>query len=430
MGGVSLVNGWLPWVIYVLAPATVVLSVSWRDGRWRRELLWGVPIGLGLVVVASIANDVFDLIPYSFPESFYAFVGLAAFALTVAVVSYRTDRVWRRLDSFLAVVACVALLGVVVNGHYQYFPTVANVFGKVTDNELALPQLVEIKTEVEKTGTLPTNGYIVHTAIPGTVSGFPARDGYIYFPPAYFAKEAPKLPVLLMLHGTPGGPEDWLVGGQAAQVADAFAAMHEGKAPILVMADATGGDTADTECVNGGHGQSETYLTTDVPNFVNKTFGTTPGARSWGVAGLSMGGYCALMLELRHPDLFGVFGDYSGLDRPELDPPENALADLFGGNQQTMDGYEPVKILRAKSFPGLAGWFEVGTSDDGPLKATQQIAPLAEKAGITTCVLIRPGGHDFGFWHQAFEDSLPWMSARLGLVPMPVDTHGADCTHS
>jgi enterochelin esterase-like enzyme len=427
MGGISLVHGWVPWTVYVLAPVAVVLSVSWRGGRWRHELAWGLSVGVAVAVLAYGLVEVLDVVPWSFPTSFYAYAALVVVAVVVAVVDLRATRVWRALDSVLAVVLSSLLLGVVVNGHYQYFPTVANLFGEVAANEVSLADLDGIRAEVRSSGRLPDEGYTVHVSIPGTASGFDAREAYVWLPPAFFADPAPALPVLLMIHGTPGAPEDWLVGGRAGQVADDFAADHQGLAPILVAPDASGDDFTDTECVDSSRGQVETYLTTDVPDFVDDTFGTRPGSASWGVAGLSMGGYCALALSLRHPDRFGAFGDYSGLAQPALDPPDDALGDLFGGDQQAMDAHDPTRILATARFPQLAGWFEVGADDSDPRAAIEAVSAQASEAGIATCVLVRPGGHDFGLWHQAFEDSLPWLSQHLGLVTGPVDTHGATC---
>ena len=93
-----------------------------------------------------------------------------------------------------------------------------------------------------------------------------------------------------------------------------------------------------------------------------------------------------------------------------------------------MDTYDPTKILPTHRFPGLAGWFEVGLQDDQPLRETRAVIPLARRAGIATCVLLRDGEHDFAFWHEALVHSLPWMSARLKLIDPPVDTYGATCT--
>ncbi|HEY6531958.1 MAG TPA: alpha/beta hydrolase-fold protein [Acidimicrobiales bacterium] len=428
MGDISLVDGWLPWFVVVLCIGTLVLAVRWHSGRWRAQLRWGAVLTIGGVGLAYLLNETLDLIPWSFPLSFYALAGLVVFAMTAAVVGFRHERNWKRLDGLVSVVASLALLGVVVNAHYQYLPTVANLFGKVAENEVGLPELQQIRDEVRSTGQLPAKGSTLHVAIPGTTSGFDARDAYLYVPPAFFADPAPTLPVLMLLHGTPGGPEDWLVGGEADQVADAFAARNDGKAPILVMPDATGGDFADTECVDSSRGHAETYLTVDVANYVSHTLDV--GSSRWGIAGLSMGGFCSLMLSLRHPQQFVVFGDYSGLSQPTLDPPDTALADLFGGDQQTMDAHDPTKILAGAHLSGLAGWFEVGESDSQPLEATRAVATQATQAGITACLLVRSGGHDFAFWHQALENSLPWISTQLGLLAPPAPTNGARCTGS
>ena len=143
-----------------------------------------------------------------------------------------------------------------------------------------------------------------------------------------------------------------------------------------------------------------------------------------------MGGFCSLMLSLRHPDLFTVFGDYSGLSQPTLDPPATALRGLFGGDQQAMDAHDPTRILAGAHLSGLAGWFEVGDSDSEPLREIQAVAAQARQAGIATCLLVRPGGHDFALWHQALEDSLPWISTGLGMLAPPAATAGARCTAS
>jgi S-formylglutathione hydrolase FrmB len=68
----------------------------------------------------------------------------------------------------------------------------------------------------------------------------------------------------------------------------------------------------------------------------------------------------------------------------------------------------------------MAGWFEVGDQDQQPLEAAHNLQPAALRAGIATCILVRPGGHDFDLWSQALVDSFPWLSWRLGLTPEPV----------
>jgi S-formylglutathione hydrolase FrmB len=75
--------------------------------------------------------------------------------------------------------------------------------------------------------------------------------------------------------------------------------------------------------------------------------------------------------------------------------------------------------MKQRRFTGLAGWFEVGDQDAEPLAAARTLAPAAHAAGIATCLLVRPGGHDFDLWSQALSDSFPWIAWRLGLTGEP-----------
>ena len=67
-------------------------------------------------------------------------------------------------------------------------------------------------------------------------------------PPIAFSPEKVNLPVIVLLAGAPGGPNDWLNGGGAGQTLNAFAAEHHGIAPIVAMVDDLGSQLNDTEC--------------------------------------------------------------------------------------------------------------------------------------------------------------------------------------
>jgi S-formylglutathione hydrolase FrmB len=325
--------------------------------------------------------------------------------------------------SIVAVVLTGAMAFLLINRHYQYYPTVAALFGD--DGGVELPQLEQLKEQVKRTGQLPGAGVMVEVPGNGPKSGFNPGPMYVYLPPIWFTDPQPQLPVLLLLPGEPGDATNWSVGGHAVQTADAFAAQHGGRTPIIVMPNPFG--SGDTECVDSKLGKAETYVMEDVLGTVTDTFNPATGPTSTAVAGLSAGGMCSVMLTLRHPDVFTAFGDYSGLSAPELDPPGNALQDLFDGNQQAMDAHDPVKILQAQRFPKTSGWFEVGQSDTEPLADIQALVPEAQAAGIATCLLVRPGAHDFDFWTESLQNSLPWLAWRLGLTPPPTSTP-ATCT--
>lgn len=301
------------------------------------------------------------------------------------------------------------------NAYYDYFRTLGAVVGAEPADEVALARLLR---RTDK----PETGVFAPVTIPATRTGYAARQALVWVPPAWFARPRPPLPVIVLLHGTPGSPQDWTDGGMADDTSDAFAATHGGHAPILVMPDVNGALDADTECVDGPAGRVETYLTVNLPDFVRSTFRTAAPGREWAVAGLSEGGSCAAMLALRHPGVFSTFGDYSGLAGPRLgdtnDDTAATVTGLFGGSARESAAHEPSDLLAARRYPDTGGWFEVGSADPEPLAATRELVPLARRAGITTCQVVIPGGeHTFDVFSQAFSDSLPWMAGRLGLVP-------------
>jgi S-formylglutathione hydrolase FrmB len=135
-----------------------------------------------------------------------------------------------------------------------------------------------------------------------------------------------------------------------------------------------------------------------------------------------------MVLALRHPDLFTAFGQYSGLLGPRVgesdDDPGPTVDRLFDGSREAFDQHEPSSLLAdpGDRYRGMGGWFEVGGDDAEPLAAADRLAPLARQAGIDTCLVVVPGGeHSFSVWSEAFRDSLPFLAARVGLVPQTAE---------
>ncbi|MCD2188452.1 alpha/beta hydrolase [Actinomycetospora soli] len=344
--------------------------------------------------------------------AFHALLGVLLLLVVVGAVRAR-----RRASRALGVLAAVVLLLVTVaagvNTYVDYDRTLGAVFGVEPADEEPLARLL-------RQTTVPAAGEIAPVTIPPRRSGFAARPALVYVPPAWFARPRPRLPVVVLLHGTPGTPSDWFGPGRAAATADAFAAAHGGTAPILVAPDVNGTEDADTECVDSSLGRVETALTEDLPAFVTSTFRTQPTGRAWAVAGLSEGGSCAAMLALRHPTLFGTFGDYAGLAGPRVGDTNadtaSTVSGLFGGSAQAFRAHEPASLLAARRFPRLGGWFEVGDGDGEPYAAQQTLVPLARRVGITVCSVVVPGGgHTFDVFSEAFADSLPWIATRVGI---------------
>ena len=222
----------------------------------------------------------------------------AVFAVAVAGASLAvTGRRWRRRRRgvWAAVAAAFALVGgaASVNRYFGYLPNVGALLGQRAVDQASAQTVGAIRRALDagmadKTvQRLPTLGKVELVTIPGTVSGFRARKAQVYLPPAWFVSPRPVLPVIELLHGTPGTPEDWTRAGRADVTSDAFAATSGGRAPIIVMPDPNGGFWRDSECVDRPGARAETYLVRDVPNWVVATTGADPDRRAWTIAGSS-----------------------------------------------------------------------------------------------------------------------------------------------
>jgi S-formylglutathione hydrolase FrmB len=257
----------------------------------------------------------------------------------------------------------------------------------------------------------------VRVPIPGNTSGFTARPAYVYLPPAALRPRPPKLPLLLLLHGTPGSPSDWTTKGGLVADLDTIAAAHGGAAPITVMPDINGTRQADSECIRAGNADIEEYLTADVPDFVASRYPVSENHRQWSIGGISEGGTCALMLALRHPTLFSAFGDLSGLARPtvgDTDDPQATIRQLFGGSVSAYDQHDPLWLLRDHRYPDLHGWLSYGSDETAVGIDIAAVHALARRAQMRSRVVVFPGRHSWDTWTAAMQQFLPWLWAEVG----------------
>jgi S-formylglutathione hydrolase FrmB len=112
-----------------------------------------------------------------------------------------------------------------------------------------------------------------------------------------------RLPVLYLLHGANSGPNE------LQQRSDVVKLAVEDRL-IVVMPDA-----ALSYYTNAKHLRNarwEDAIVLELPQEVESRFPVLPGRLHTGIAGLSMGGYAAVKLALKHPDLYGFAGSMSG----------------------------------------------------------------------------------------------------------------------
>lgn len=363
------------------------------------------------------------------PKAFILMVFPIFFAFCLLVLVIRKKIKLKTIVMANLVVSILFSL-LLINNYYRFYPTLNQVFNINTETQLGSSEKeVELQfadlssksldsTSIEGSlaslNTQPTKGTVYNLNIPGTVSKFKARTAFVYVPAIYNNPTKINLPVLVLLPGVPGLPENWLGSGLEATM-DAFASHHDGITPIVFMVDDTGTVTNDTECVNSPRGNVETYLSVDVPNYIKSHFEVATDPSHWAIGGLSMGGNCAIMLALLHPDVYHYFLDFGGERGPEIGSKQTTVDTLFGGSEQAWQDHQPAYLLATRTYKGMGGFFALGNQDD--LSVTQAASMLSadsKKAGLETVYEILNGQHTFNVWQDAFRLSLPWVSNRLG----------------
>lgn len=126
--------------------------------------------------------------------------------------------------------------------------------------------------------------------------------------PAGYEESDERYPVLYLLHGGDDNYRSWAYMGVPE-----YAARYE---MIVVMPDA--GNSWYVNWVQSEDGQKnawEDYMINDVIGHVDANYRTIAKREGRAINGLSVGGYGALMLGLRHPDMFCTIGSHSGTIR-------------------------------------------------------------------------------------------------------------------
>jgi len=398
--------------------------------RWLAIWVPLVVVAAGgvIAVLTWLINNVWrpfpDVLP--FPVVLWSWVGLAGVVLAVArLVVLRT---WpRRVAAIAAGVLVLAAAANQVNGSFQAYPSLRVVLAPWLDPKPVFTRTVTVTEAVARPGQalegiwrpprgMPTAGAVYQVSIPGAVSGFAARPGYLYLPPAYLARPRPQLPVLVLLAGQPGDPRAWLDSGQLQAMMDGFADRHDGLAPVVVMPDDLGGEFANPLCLNSRLGQVQTYLTVDVPDWITSRLQVRPPGQGWAIGGFSEGGTCAIQLSTQAPRLYRFFVDISGQIEPTLGSRQLTISRAFGGDAAAFARVDPIVVLAHTWFPRAAGVF-VGGADDRVYTPQQHSMYLAaRRAGMTVTFMELPGGHDWRVWRGGLARNLAWLAGRLGIT--------------
>jgi S-formylglutathione hydrolase FrmB len=233
---------------------------------------------------------------------------------------------------------------------------------------------------------------------------------YAWFaPPSWdgtLTEATPRYPLLVLLHGLGGGHQDWAQNTRIAR----YAAEQE-----MVIAFPDGGDGWYTNAVEDGP-RCEDDLVQDFLPHLQATLPLLPPGKHWAIGGLSMGGYGALKIALKRPDLFLFAVSHSGaLEQPKTPQPHPVFGDPNRHSAQRRAEYPAylaeLALCRWPSErPRL--YFDCGESD-ALREENQRFADHLRFLGYPHTYREMPGYHTWPYWNRAFRTALPIIAQAI-----------------
>jgi putative tributyrin esterase len=304
----------------------------------------------------------------------------------------------------------------------------------------------------------------------------------VYLPPSYDADTARRYPVAYYLHGLWGDEWNWVRQGRLDVAMDSLASPNRrgrGRTPgaamemIVVMPDGDDGwyttwnslgnwaecrraparerEGAASYCVPWPH--YDEYIARDLVAHTDSTYRTLADRAHRGIAGLSMGGYGAVTLALRYPDVFAAAASHSGVlapmyagPHPFAPPPRYAtsmeevrarwqrfwwsMGPAFGSDTAAWFAREPSRLARrllasgyapatraARAFPAL--FLDAGRDDALVIDDNRALHAELAALGVPHRYTEWPGGHDWTYWRTHVGRSLAWLAGIIGDRNLP-----------
>jgi putative tributyrin esterase len=231
--------------------------------------------------------------------------------------------------------------------------------------------------------------------------------------PARYASGQQRYPVLYLLHGWQGDETNWVKLTHLVELASRYAL-------IIVTPEA-----ANSWYVNSATNPADRYadsIAADLITEIDGHYRTIASSHQRAIAGLSMGGYGALLLTLRHPDLFsfaasisGAFGGPSGVEHvlPQLKP---STDQAFGPPESPTRKENDLDTLIAAADPAKTPYMllDCGTADP-LLPSNRHVIDELWSRGIGYEYHELPGAHTWSFWDSSLPNLFDVLSRKLHL---------------
>jgi len=218
-------------------------------------------------------------------------------------------------------------------------------------------------------------------------------------PKSYERKKS--FPVVYLLHGAGGDFSNWIK--KVPAIKD-----YADKYNLLIVCPEGSSFSWYLDSPVDKSMKYETYISKEVPAFIDSAYLTVKDRRARAITGLSMGGYGALFLATRHADIFGACGSMSGGVDLRSSRNKYDLSKRIGDtvkNRMYWDNYSLINM--AGKFPkdSLAITFDCGVDDQFYID-NKKLHEKMVQLKIAHDYSERPGGHSWTYWANSIKYQL------------------------
>ena len=241
--------------------------------------------------------------------------------------------------------------------------------------------------------------------------------------PASYDQDAKRrYPVLYFLHGLFDN-EQTLVNSGGWSLIERL--REQGKIGDFILIAPEGGSSFYVNARDGGRPYEDFFLREFLPA-VEGRYRVRGGRAARGITGFSMGGYGALHLAFRHPQLFGsvsahsaaLMDDTQGERLRVLVSRMPFLGDVFGRHFDARYWKAQNPLTLAATSAGLGAlriYFDCGNRDEwGFDSGAVALDAILKRRGIAHESHIYPGGHDWQYMAEHFPQSLEFHWKAFG----------------
>lgn len=242
----------------------------------------------------------------------------------------------------------------------------------------------------------------------------------IYLPDDYETSNR-NYPVLYLLHGWTDDEASWIQMGDMKRIADQ--AIHENLAVDMIIVMPNAWETWYVNSFDGKERYEDMFFEELIPE-IEKSYRARPLKQYRAIAGLSMGGYGALLYSLRHPDAFVACAPLSAAiytDEIMEKNKDNYRGDLFNklyGKGNVTDHWHSNSVihllesLKEENRPKVYYYMDCG-DEDTLLHGNNLIHEIMQKKGIKHEFRVRDGGHTWTYWRTALPEVLRFISKQF-----------------